>query len=324
MSNQHLRNPVLLSILAAVVTLGLKAWGYYLTGSVSVFSDAAEGLINLFAAGAAYFSLWYSAQPVDEEHTYGHEKIEFFASGLEGVLILAAALGIVWYAAARLISPESQLEQLGIGTILVGLAAVINLVVALILLRVAKRHHSIVLEADGKHLLADVWSSVAVIIGLTLVNFTDVHALDSLVAIMVAISFAWTGYDLVRRSFNGLMDHALPVEEQEAVRAAIAGALEPGMDFHALRTRQAGSQRFADFHLLVPGSLSVKRAHALTARVEKAVRAALPSIEVTVHIEPIEEKAAYEDSALVPIEQAARQAQEEKQTGSPSEHSSLH
>jgi cation diffusion facilitator family transporter len=321
MSNHHLRYPVLLSILAAVVTLGLKAWGYYLTGSVSVFSDAAEGLINLFAAGAAYFSLWYSAQPVDEEHTYGHEKIEFFASGLEGILILAAALGIVWYAVARLINPEDQLERLGVGTILVGLAAIVNLVVALILLRVGKKHQNIVLEADGKHLLADVWSSLAVIIGLTLVNFTDVHALDSFVAIMVAISFAWTGCDLVRRSFNGLMDHALPVEEQEAVRAAIAGALESGMDFHALRTRQAGSQRFADFHLLVPGSLSVKRAHAVTARVEKAVRAALPSIEVTVHIEPIEEKAAYEDSALVPIEQAARQAQEEKQSESPSAHS---
>jgi len=323
MSNHHLRYPVLLSILAAVATLGLKAWGYYLTGSVSVFSDAAEGLINLFAAGAAYFSLWYSAQPVDEEHTYGHEKIEFFASGLEGILILAAALGIVWYAVARLINPEEQLERLGVGTILVGLAAVVNLVVALILLRVGKKYQNIVLEADGKHLLADVWSSLAVIIGLTLVNFTGVLALDSLVAIMVAVSFAWTGYDLVRRSFNGLMDHALPVEEQEAVRAAIARALEPGMDFHALRTRHAGSQRFADFHLLVPGSLSVKRAHALTARVEKAVRAALPSIEVTVHIEPIEEKAAYEDSALVPIEQAARQAQEEKQSESPSGRSSM-
>ncbi len=315
MSNHHLRYPVLLSILAAIVTLLLKAWGYYLTGSVSVFSDAAEGLINVFAASAAYFSLWYSAQPVDQEHTYGHEKIEFFASGLEGILILAAALGIIWYAVARLIHPENELEQLGIGTALVGLAGVVNLVVALILLRVGKTHQSIVLEADGKHLLTDVWSSLGVIIGLTLVNFTGILAFDSLVAIMVALSFAWTGYDLVKRSFNGLMDHALPVEEREAVRAAIASALEPGMDFHALRTRQAGSQRFADFHLLVPGSLSVQRAHALTTRIENAVRAALQNIEVTIHIEPIEERAAYEDSALVPIEQAARHAQGEKNMG---------
>jgi cation diffusion facilitator family transporter len=312
MTNYHLRYPVVLSILAAVLTLALKGWGYYLSGSVSVLSDAAEGLVNLFAAGAAYFSLWYSAQPVDPEHTYGHEKIEFFASGLEGILILASALGIVVYAIARLITPEIQIENLGIGTILVGLAALVNLGVALVLLRVGRAHQSIVLESDGKHLLADVWSSVAVIIGLTLVHWTGVKALDSIVAMMVAVNFAWTGYDLVKRSFNGLMDHALPVAEQEAVRAAITGGLEPGMDFHALRTRQAGSQRFVDFHLLVPGSLSVKRAHALAARIENAVRGALPSIEVTIHIEPIEEKAAYEDSALVPIEQAARHAQSER------------
>lgn len=315
MTNDHLRFPVLLSILAAVVTFGLKCWGYYLSGSVSVLSDAAEGMVNLFAAGAAYFSLWYSAQPVDREHTYGHEKIEFFASGLEGILILASALGIVGYAVVRFITPELHLENLGIGTFLVGLAALVNLGVALILLRVGRAHQSIVLEADGKHLLADVWSSVAVIIGLTLVNMTGVQALDSIVALLVAVSFGWTGYDLVKRSFNGLMDHALPVEEQKAVRAAIASGLEPGMDFHALRTRQAGSQRFADFHLLVPGSLSVQRAHAMAARIENAVRAALPSMEVTIHIEPIEEKAAWEDSALVPIEQAARQEQTEKEVG---------
>ena len=315
MSNQQLRNPILLSILAAIVTLSLKSLGYVLTGSVSVLSDAAEGLVNLFAAGAAYFSLWYAAQPVDREHTYGHEKIEFFASGLEGMLILASCLGIVGYAVVRLFSPEFQLERLGVGTILVGLAAFVNLAVALILLRVGRAHRSIVLEADGKHLLADVWTSIAVIVGLTLVDLTGVKSLDSIVAIMVAASFAWTGFDLVKRSFNGLMDHALPVEEQETVRSAIARGLEPGMDFHALRTRQAGSQRFADFHLLVPGSLSVKRGHAIASRLEAAVRAALPDIEVTVHIEPVEEKAAYEDSALLPIEQAARQEQAEKEVG---------
>jgi cation diffusion facilitator family transporter len=313
MPNHQLRNPVLLSILAAILTLGLKWLGYYLTGSVSILSDAAEGLVNLFAAGAAYFSLWYSAQPVDREHTYGHEKIEFFASGLEGMLILAAALGILYFAVARLVSPEFQLEKLGVGTVLVGAAALLNLGVGLILLRVGRAHRSIVLEADGKHLLADVWSSVAVIAGLSLVNMMGVQALDSLVAIMVAVSFAWTGYDLVKRSFNGLMDHALPLDEQEAVRSAIARGLEPGMDFHALRTRLAGSQRFADFHLLVPGSLSVQRAHSVGGRIEEAIRATLPGIEVTVHIEPIEEKAAYEDSALVPIEQADRQAQGEKE-----------
>jgi cation diffusion facilitator family transporter len=301
MTNHQLRNPILLSILAAIVTLGLKGLGYLLTGSVGVLSDAAEAGVNLFAALAAYWALWYSAQPVDREHTYGHEKIEFFASGLEGILILASALGIVGYAIIRLLVREHYLEQLGIGTILIAVATLINLAVALILLRVGRRHRSIVLEADGKHLMADVWASVAVILGLSLVSWSGVQALDPIVAILIALSFAWTGYDLVKRSFNGLMDHALPITEQEAVRQAIATRLEPGMTFHALRTRQAGSQRFADFHLLVPGSVNVQRAHALAT-----------GIEVTIHIEPIEEKAAWEDSALVPIEQAAEQVATEK------------
>jgi cation diffusion facilitator family transporter len=317
MTNSHLRFPVLLSILAAIVTFGLKGLGYLLTGSVGVLSDAAEGGVNLFAAFMAYFSLWYSAQPVDREHTYGHEKIEFFASGLEGILILGAAVAIVAYAVIRLLAREPYLEQLGAGTVLVGVAAIVNFAVALILLRVGRKHRSIVLEADGKHLMADVWSSIAVILGLTMVKWTGVQPLDSIVALLVAVSFAWTGYDLVKRSFNGLMDHALPVAEQEAVRKAVASRLEPGMTFHALRTRQAGSQRFADFHLLVPGSISVKRAHALTAHIEDAIHAALPDIEVTVHIEPIEEKAAWEDSALVPIEQAAKQEEAQKTGGEP-------
>jgi cation diffusion facilitator family transporter len=316
MTNHQLRIPVLLSILAALVTFALKGLGYLLTGSVGVLSDAAEAAVNLFASLMAYYSLWYAAQPVDTEHTYGHEKIEFFSSGLEGILILGAAISIVGYAVIRLLARQPYLEeQLGVGTVLVAVAAVINLIVAVILLRASKVHRSIVLEADGKHLMTDVWASGAVIIGLILVTWTGRQELDPLVAILVAVSFAWTGYDLVRRSFNGLMDHALPVEEQEAVRAAIASRLETGMDFHALRTRQAGSQRFADFHLLVPGSLSVDRAHALAAGIEDAIRAALPGIEITVHIEPIEEKAAYEDSALVPLEQAARQAQSDKHAG---------
>ncbi len=314
MTGRHLRYPLLLSILAAIVTFGLKWLGYLLTGSVGVLSDAAEAGVNLSAASAAYLPVWYSAQPVDREHTYGHEKIEFFASGLEGILILATAVVIVGYSFVRLLARQHYLEaQLGSGTILVGVAGLVNLAVTLVLLRAGRQHRSIVLEADGKHLMTDVWASLAIILGLTAVSLTGVQALDSIVAMLVALSFAWTGYDLVKRSFNGLMDHALPVVEQEAVRKAIADGLEPGMTFHALRTRQAGSQRFADFHLLVPGSISVQRAHALTARIEDAVRAVLPGIEVTVHIEPIEEKAAWEDSALVSIEQAARQI--EKNSG---------
>jgi cation diffusion facilitator family transporter len=318
MTDPRLKNAVLLSIVAAILTLALKCASYFLTGSVGILSDAAEAGVNMFAALMAYFSLWYSAQPVDPEHTYGHEKIEFFASGLEGVLILTAAAGISGYAIFRLLGHEIYLEQLGIGTVVVAAATLINLAVGLYLLRIGRARESIVLEADGKHLMTDVWASVGVITGLTLVTVTGFQALDAAVALLVAASFVWTGYDLVRRSFHGLMDHALPVVEQEVVRAVIAGRLEPGMDFHALRTRKAGSQRFADFHLLVPGDLTVKRAHAITAKIEEAVRSALPGIEVTVHIEPIEEKAAWEDSALLLLEQAARQAGLEKSGGEPS------
>src|SRR6266478_2837041 len=195
MTGRHLRYPLLLSILAAIVTFGLKWLGYLLTGSVWVLSDAAEAGVNLFAASAAYFSVWYSAQPVDREHTYGHEKIEFFASGLEGILILATAVVIVGYSFVRLLARQHYLEeQLGWGTILVGVAGLVNFAVALVLLRVGRRHRSIVLEADGKHLMTDVWASVAVILGLTAVSLTGVQALDSIVAMLVALSFAWTGY----------------------------------------------------------------------------------------------------------------------------------
>jgi cation diffusion facilitator family transporter len=303
MAVSHPKYPIVLSIVAAVVTLALKATAYLLTDSVSLLSDAAESLVNLAAAVIALLCLWYASRPIDDSHTYGHEKIEYFSSGLEGTFILVAAGAIAWYAVTRLLHPQ-ELEELGTGTLIALAASLVNLVVAIILLRVGKASRSIVLEADGKHLMTDVWTSVAVVFGLMLVNLTGMVVLDPLMALGVAGYICWTAIDLIRRSFNGLMDHALPAEEQAAVRSAIAAHLEPGTTFHALRTRQAGARRFADFHLLVPGHFSVQRAHDLTGKVESAVGAALPGIEVTVHIEPIEEQAAWEDSALLPIEQA--------------------
>ena len=303
MAAAHPKYPMVLSILAALITFALKLTAYQLTGSISVLSDALESLVNLAAAIVALASMYYAAMPVDQSHTYGHEKIEFFSSGIEGVLILLAAGGIAWYAVDRLIAPQS-LTDLGIGALVAGVSALVNLAAAAVLLRAGKATESIVLEADGKHLLADVWTSVAVIGGLGLVWLTGLSIFDPLLALLVAANIAWTAGGLVWRSFNGLMDHALPEEEQAKVRAAITSHLGPGMTFHALRTRKAGAHRFADFHLLVPGNFSVKRAHDLTGTIEQAIRAALPEIEVTVHIEPIEERAAWEDSALLPIEQA--------------------
>jgi cation diffusion facilitator family transporter len=305
MVEARLTYPILLSILAAVATIALKSVAYFLTGSVGLLSDAVESVVNLLAAVTAYLSLHYAARPVDESHTYGHEKIEFFSSGLEGVLILVAAGAIAWYAVHRLIIPE-PLQPLGPGLAISLVAAAINGVVAIILLRAGRKYHSIVLEADGRHLLTDVWTSAAVLAGLALVWLTGVQVLDPIIALGVSANIVWTGWDLIRRSFDGLMDHALPAEEQAAVRSAIEKRLGSDMHYHALRTRRAGRRRFVDFHLLVPGRLSVQQAHNVTGQIEEAVRGVLPELEVSIHIEPIEDASAWDDSALLPLEEARR------------------
>ena len=301
MNSPRLRALISLSIAAAIITLGMKSAAYLLTGSVGLLSDALESCINLLAAVTAYFSLWYSARPVDATHTYGHEKIEYFSSGLEGALILVAGLGIVWTAIQRLIEP-TPLDALGLGTALALGASLVNFTVARILLRAGKKYHSIVLEADGQHLMTDVWTSIGVVAGLGVVSLTGWTVLDPILAIAVALNIFWTGFRLMRRSFNGLMDHALPESEQEQFRAAVKAQLPHGMMFHALRTRQAGARRFADFHLLVPGKMSVREAHDLAERIENALRGLLPNLEVTIHIEPIEALESWSDNPLVGIE----------------------
>ncbi len=301
MTNSHPRYPIVLSIAAALITLGLKSAAYAFTGSVGLFSDAIESLVNLVAALTALFCQWFAARPVDPSHTYGHEKIEYFSSGLEGVLILVAAVGIGWYAVLRLFHPQ-PLEGLGWGAALTLAGTVVNYGVARLLLRVGRQAQSIVLEADGQHLMTDVLTSLGVVAGLVLTFVTGWELLDPIIALVVAAYIVTTAVDLLRRSFNGLMDHALPEPEQATVRAAIDTTLPAGVTFHAMRTRQAGARRFADFHLLVPGAWSVKKSHDLTGQVEEAIRTALPNIEITVHIEPIEEPAAWHDSELLPLE----------------------
>jgi cation diffusion facilitator family transporter len=302
----RLQSYILLSLAAALVTLVLKLAAYLLTNSVGLVSEAIESVINLVAAVTAFFTLRWAAMPADREHTYGHEKIEFFSSGIEGLLIAAAGLGIIGYAVHRLLDPEMP-TTLGPGMAITLAAAVVNGGVGFLLLRAGRRHESIVLEADGKHLLTDVLTTAGVLIGLGLVWLTQWPALDALIAIVVALNILWTAFDLLRRSFNGLMDHALPVEEQQQVRAAIEAHLGPRMAYHALRTRRAGARRFVDFHLLVPGSYRVDQAHRLGDEIEHSLKALLPGMEVTVHIEPIEEPASWQDSALVPLEQADQQ-----------------
>jgi cation diffusion facilitator family transporter len=302
MAPAHLRLPVWFSILASVLTLALKTAAYWITGSVGLLSDAAESGVNLVASVTALLSLWYSSMPVDVNHTYGHEKIEYFSSGLEGVLVVVAAVGIAWYAVQRLIHPV-PIGALGAGTAVALVASLINLAAARWLLRAGRRYGSVVLEADGQHLMTDVWTSVALVAGLGLVAVTGVEWLDPVLALAMSGTILRTGYRLVRRSFDGLMDRALPDAEVAAVRRAIEAGLEPGATYHALRTRQTGARRFVDFHLLVPGRTSVRVAHRQAERIERAIQEAVANAEVVVHIEPIEEPGSWTDSELLAVEE---------------------
>jgi cation diffusion facilitator family transporter len=293
-----LTRTALLAIAAACVTMLLKFVAYWLTDSVGLLSDAVESSANLVAALTVLFALWFAARPIDRTHNYGHEKIEFFASGIEGLLILIAAGAIIWTAIGRLLDPR-ELESIGIGSAVAIVASVINLGVAVVLLRVARAHQSIALEADGKHLLTDVLTSVGVVIGLGLAQITGVHELDPILAILVAVNILWTGWQLVRTAVDGLMDRALGLETEEAIRGAIEQEIGPRTTYHALRTRRAGARSFVDFHLLVPGSQTVQDAHNLTNRIERAVESVVPNAETTVHIEPITDPTAWEDHPLV-------------------------
>jgi cation diffusion facilitator family transporter len=297
MSTPQLRRLALLSVLAAVLTIVLKGVAWGITGSAGLLSDALESFVNLLAAITAYVSLWYASHPADATHTYGHEKIEFFASGLEGVLIALAGLGTVGIAIERLINPK-PLTNLDHGLLISGIAMALNFAVAVILLKAGRAHRSIVLEADGQHLMSDVYTTLGVLGGLVLVWVTGWVWLDPVLAIFVGLNILLTGFRLIRRSFNGLMDHALSPEERTKLRAAIRAALPPNTDFHALRTRQAGRRTFAEFHLLVPGRRSVSDAHKLSHVVEDSLRSSFPDLTVTIHIEPIDEKSSWEAQEL--------------------------
>ena len=277
-----------LSIATSLGTIALKFGAWFLTGSVSLWSDALEALVNLAAGLVALGAITLAHQPADDKHHYGHDKAEYFSSGVEGALILVAAVAIVWSASQRLLSPQ-PLENLGVGLFVAFLAGAMNFVTARTMLKVAQQHDSITLEADARHLLTDVWTSVGVVGGLLVVMAMPQWAiLDPLMAVAVAIHILFTGFNLLRRSADGLMDTALPPEEVARAEALIAAELPAGASFHALRTRKAGSRRFLEFHLTVPGALTVAESHLLCDRVEAALEAALPRANVTIHVEPVE------------------------------------
>jgi len=287
-----------LSVAVALATITLKTLAWYFTGSVGLLSDALESLINLAAALLAVSMLRVAAAPPDEEHPHGHFKAEYFSSGIEGALIVLAAAGIVWTALPRLAAPQ-PIEAPLLGLALSAVASGFNLAAGWHLIRVGRREESIALEADGHHLLADVWTSAGVIVGVALAAATGWNLLDPLVALAVAAHIVWTGFMLVRRSFAGLMDAAIPEAERAEIEKIFA-EYRPryAVDFHALRTRQSGSRRFVSFHLLVPDGWTVERAHALSEEIEARVRSLVPNAILLVHIEPIGQRASYDDIKL--------------------------
>ena len=298
MSNApDLRRYAWLSVATAIATIALKTLAWRMTGSVGLLSDALESLVNLGAAIFTLMMLSYAARPADDEHAFGHGKAEYFASGAEGAMILAAAVAIILSAAGRLTDPQ-PLEQAGLGIAVSTGASLLNLAVARVLLAAGRRHHSIALEADGHHLMTDVWTSAGVLLGIGAVALTGWIRLDPIVAIAVALRIVWSGWKLVQRSAQGLLDTALPSDEHAALLAVLERFQGPETRFHAVRTRQAGSRRFVYFHVLVPGVWSVDRGHRLAEEIEEEIRAVLPRVSVFSHLEALEDPASFDDETL--------------------------
>jgi cation diffusion facilitator family transporter len=287
-----------LSVAAAIATISLKMLAWWLTGSVGLLSDALESLVNLAAAVLVLFMLRLAAAPPDEHHQYGFSKAEYFSAGIEGALIVLAAAGILATAIPRLIAPAPlEAPVLGLGITFV--ASLINLGTGSVLIRAGRRHGSITLEADGRHLMTDVWTSAGVIAGVALVFVTGWLRLDPLIALAVALHIVWIGLGLMRRSWKGLLDAAISSEDaREVTRLFAEYSKRYGVAFHALRTRQAGMRRFISFHMLVPDEWSVAQAHRLSEEIEDRIRSLLPNAGVFVHIEPISDPSSYDDQHL--------------------------
>lgn len=286
---QSLTRYAWLSIATALATILLKTVAWQMTGSVGLLSDAIESLVNLAGALMALWMLTLAAQPADKGHPYGHGKAEYFSSAFEGALILLAAFSIGYTAILRLLNPL-PLEEIGFGLLVSGLASALNFATARCLLRASAQHNSITLEADAHHLMTDVWTSAGVIVGVGLVAITGWLWLDPVVALLVAVNIVWTGYRLVRRSADGLMDKSLPEDSLAQIEKLLAGYRAQGLDFHALRTRQSGSRIFVSLHVLVPGHWSVQEGHNQTRLIEAAIHQALTNADVTTHLEPLEEQ----------------------------------
>jgi cation diffusion facilitator family transporter len=286
-----------LSVAAALVTMAIKSVAFVVTDSVGLLSDALESSVNLVAAVGAVVALTYSARPADDEHAYGHAKAEYFSALAEGVMIMVAAATIAVTAVDRLLNPR-ELEQLGVGIAIAVLASLVNLVVAVVLRRVGRRERSIALEADGKHLMTDVWTTAGVVGAVGVVGISGLEWLDPVIGLAVAANIVVTGLRLVARSSRGLMDAALPEEDRAAIQEVLAAHTSASTIFHGLRTRQAGHRSFMSVHVLVPGAWSVQQAHDLAESIEADLRARVPDLTVDTHLEPLEDPRSFADEGL--------------------------
>jgi cation diffusion facilitator family transporter len=297
MGQQSLQRYAWLSIAAALATIALKGLAWKLTDSVGLLSDAIESFVNLAGALMALGMLALAARPADDVHAHGHTKAEYFSSAFEGFLILVAAAWIAFEAIGRLVNPRPvQLAVIGLGVAV--LATIVNFLTARILLRVGRDSRSITLEADARHLFADVWTSVGVMVGVALVWLTGWLWLDPTIAIVVAANILWTGWHLMRRSAAGLMDASLPASDLARIDDVLAKYRAQGLQFHALRTRQAGTRAFVTLHVLVPGAWTVQHAHDWSERIEADLRGAVAGAHVTTHVEPNEDPASHLDQDL--------------------------
>ncbi|MFP4212483.1 MAG: cation diffusion facilitator family transporter [Desulfohalobiaceae bacterium] len=291
----HITRFALLSIIASLLTLVLKFSAYFLTNSVGLLSDALETVINLSAGILVLFTLSQAYKPADREHAFGHGKLEYLAGALEGLLILSAAAGIVYMSVQRMLSP-AVLTSINLGLIVAILAAGINFAAARIMLRAAREYDSIALEADARHLLTDVWTSLGLVasLGLMQINPEKLWFLDPLLATLLAANITWTGLSLLRRSMSGLLDSSLPGRELQLIMDQIREIAGHEARYHALKTRKAGAHRFVEFHLLLPGEYSVQHSHNLCCKIEEAISRELPRTRTIIHVEPLEDGSSWD------------------------------
>ncbi len=290
----QVRSYLKLSVAVALATIVLKTGAWWFTGSVGLLSDALESLVNLAGASFALLMVTWARQPPDEDHPYGHHKAEYLSSGFEGVLILAAALAIVWAAVLRIRAPQ-PLQTLGLGLALSLLSTVLNAALAAAMLRKARAVRSIALEADARHLFADVWTSIGVVVGLLAVMASGWQWLDPVIAIAVALNILREGGSLVKRSVDGLMDHALEPATQAQIQAVLAQFQHPTIRFDHIVTRRAGERRFVDLHMHMPAGWSLGRAAALRTAVEQALLSAVPGLRATIELLPSDVETHFED-----------------------------